>query len=282
MTSKEMIQILDKATQANRADRYRNGNVVYLGGSGRMVASGDLHGHERNFRKMLSYAKLENPDNHLIIHELLHCNETPGNHDTTYHLLAQAAELKVLYPHQVHYLLSNHEIAQVTKNEVMKAGQSVVQSLTLGLMAEYGSNSQMVSQAMDDFILSLPIAVRTDNRIWMSHSLPSSRHLKSFDPVIFDIPLTLETFRQDDSLHAICWDRSHTQACLDALSRMWDVDLFIMGHRPQEFGYGRPFPNLFILSSDHGHGCILPIDLKRSYSGDELEEEIVKLAGVRT
>ncbi len=281
MTSKEMLQILEAAAQASRTDRYRQGNIVRLEGPGRVVMTGDLHGHERNFEKMVAYSRLENGNNHLVIHELLHGNRSEGEHDTTYRLLTQAAELKVRYPHQVHYILSNHEISQVTKDEVMKNGQTVVEAMTLGLMAEYGSNSQLVSQAIDEFIMSLPFAVRTSNRIWMSHSLPAKRHLRAFDAGIFDMPLTVEKLRLNDSLHALFWDRSHDEQCLEQLSDMWDVNIFIMGHRPQEFGYGRPFDNLFVLASDHGHGCILPIDLERRYTGDDLEAEIVKLASVK-
>jgi len=282
MTTKEIIAVLEQAVRANREDRCREGNLIHLKGPGEVVMTGDLHGNERNFEKLVRFARLEsNPSRHLILHELLHSanSDTPGQCHS-YLLVARVAQLKARFPHQVHCLLGNHAMAQVTRDEVLKGGQAMVRALNAGLFAAFGSNSQMVAQAIDQFILSLPIAAKSDNRVWMSHSLPSSRHLDDFDNGIFEKELSLEDMLSDSSLHALIWDRVHNKKCLERLGRMWDVDMFIVGHQPQGQGYGRNHKQMIILACDHSHGCFLPFELCRTYEPDELFAQIKALAAI--
>jgi hypothetical protein len=58
------------------------------------------------------------------------------------------------------------------------------------------------------------------------------------------------------------------------------VDLFVLGHQPQQHGWIQAGNNLIILASDHNHGCLLEIDLAKSWSVAELSAQIVPLASV--
>ncbi|MBN1764543.1 MAG: metallophosphoesterase [Sedimentisphaerales bacterium] len=282
MTSKEIIAAFEQGAKSNRQDRWRAGNVIRLEGPGEVVMTGDLHGHERNFYKLVRFSNLmANPNRHLIIHELIHCSKTDQTGQChSYNLVAQAALLKADFPDQVHYLLGNHAMAQITNDEVIKSGQPMVRALNAGLEASFGSNAPLVSQALNDFLLSLPIAAVTDNHIWMSHSLPSLKNLEKFDNNIFDDELTMNDMRSNDSLRALIWDRLHNEECLDRLSEMWDSNMFIVGHQPQGQGHSRSYGRLIILACDHNHGCFLPFELKRKYKSDELFQCIKPLAGV--
>ena len=82
------------------------------------------------------------------------------------------------------------------------------------------------------------------------------------------------------SLHALAWDRSHGLKCLERLSEMWDVDIFVVGHQPQAEGCAHVYPQMIILASDHSHGCILPIDLDKKYEPDQLFSLIKSLASI--
>lgn len=156
----------------------------------------------------------------------------------------------------------------------------MVRALITGVEANCGQNAMHVLAAIDKFILSLPIAACSDNRIWMSHSLPSCRHLENFDQGIFDESLTINTIQMNESLRALTWDRAHNEICLEKLSEMWDVDMYLIGHKPQAEGCGRPMDNLIILASDHNHGCILPFELGKSYEPDELFSRVKRLASI--
>ena len=283
MTAKDTISAFERATQANREDRCRTGNLIHLDGPGEVIMTGDLHGNSRNFEKLVRFARLaDNPRRHLVLHELLHGDIVDGGVQCHSHkLVAQAAELKARYPHQVHYLLGNHAIAQFTNGEVLKGGMAMVRALNAGLLAAFGSSARLVMSALNQFILSLPIAVRTDNRIWMSHSLPSMRQLAGFQKDIFDKELTEQDLHSSSSLRALIWDRAHSPECLKKLAEMWDVDIFIVGHQPQAQGCGRPCSQMIILASDHIHGCFLPFELGRSYESDELFAQVKPLAAIK-
>ena len=282
MTAKDTISAFERAAQANRRDRCRSGNLIHLEGSGEVIMTGDLHGNNRNFEKLLRFASLEdNPQRHLILHELLHGDIIDGGGQChSYRLIARAAELKARYPHQVHYLLGNHAIAQFTNDEVLKAGMAMVRALNAGLLAAFGSSARLVASALNQFILSLPIAARSNNRIWMSHSLPSMRKLGGFRKDIFDKELTEQDLHSNTSLRALIWDRVHSPECLEKLGEMWDVDMFIVGHQPQAQGCSQPCSRMIILASDHIHGCFLPFELGKRYEPDELFAQVKPLASI--
>lgn len=282
MTSREIIAVLEQAAQAVLNDPRRRGNIVHLEGPGDVVMTGDLHDNHRNYDKLVRYCKLEeNQHRHFILHELIHGNtfRIPGQCHS-YELIYKAAQLILKHPDQVRYMLGNHAMAQINRDEIIKNGQPAVRALNAGILDTFGSNAQHVSQALENFLLALPIAIRTDNRVWMSHSLPSKRHLKTFDMGIFEKTIKANDISDDESLHALIWDRVHTQESISQLKELLDVDLFLVGHKPQPQGYGHPLPELIILASDHNHGCFLPFELERTYTGDELEARITPIAAL--
>lgn len=281
MTTKELIIALEHGCRANRANRWRQGNVIELHGPGEIVMTGDMHGSAVNFDKLVRLARLsENPDRHLVIHELLHSSDAMNGECHSYQLVGRAAELKWRFPDQVHYLLGNHAMAQVSRDEILKGGQPMVRALNSGLFAAFPEKASLVTQALDEFLLSLPIAVRTSNRVWMSHSLPADRHVNRFDDVVFKKELTREDFRRDVSLRSLTWDRGQSDDGIEKLSDRWGVDMFIVGHQPQSEGYERRGERLGILASDHSKGCFLPFDLAETYSPDELFGRIKPLASI--
>lgn len=281
MTSKQLVAALNAGTRANFDHPLRKGNMICLPGPGRVVMSGDLHNHRRNFERLIKVAELDaSPRNHLILHEIIHSGEGNSIHCNSYRMVAEGAQLVHRYPGQVHYMLGNHAMAQISRDEVLKNGQPMVKALRDGAHHEFGVTADEVLKALDEFILSMPIAIRTENRIWMSHSLPTKRNLKTFDDGIFNKQLTQMDMNLDPSLRALCWDRRQDAEVVETLRGRWDVDHFIVGHQKQETGYGRPHEHMIILASDHNHGCCLPFDLGTAYTGDTLADCIKPLAAI--
>ncbi|KPK72408.1 MAG: hypothetical protein AMJ79_15745 [Phycisphaerae bacterium SM23_30] len=272
MTTKEIIAAYEQGARANHQNQHRQGNLIHLTAPGEVIMTGDLHGNELNFEKLIRLAQLEkNPQRHLILHELLHSTENLSvDQCHSYRLLARAAQVKAQFPHQLHLLLGNHAIAQRCRDEILKNGQPMVRALNAAISFTFAEKSSLVTQALDDFIMSLPLAVRTENRIWLSHSLPSQRHLKSFDNAIFDKPITLEDMQSNISLRALTWDRSYSESTLQALQKIWDVDIFVIGHQPEPKGVSRYHQCLIILASDHAQGRYLPFNIHRSYTPEEI------------
>src|SRR5207249_4592719 len=99
----------------NRTDPLRRASLLEFPAYGQIVMTGDLHGNRRNFEKLCRYADLERAHaRHVILHELIHQDTMLGQRDTSYELMIEAAQYKCRFPVQVHFLQSNHELAQLT------------------------------------------------------------------------------------------------------------------------------------------------------------------------
>ena len=71
--AKDLIELLEAGIEANQNDRHRQHNLIVGPESGDMVIAGDIHGHRRNFERIVTYAALDkNPDRHLLLQEIIH------------------------------------------------------------------------------------------------------------------------------------------------------------------------------------------------------------------
>jgi hypothetical protein len=277
------LDALQHAAELNREDPLRRGSLLAFPNYGQLVMTGDMHGHKRNFEKLRQYAALDRaPHRHVMLHELIHADPPAGEPDMSHQLLIEAALYKCEFPDQVHYIQSNHELAQLTGQHITKAGRDVTTEFNAAVLGVYGTqHGHAVIEAIEEFLRSLPVAARTENRVWISHSLPNERDLRSFDPTIVERgEFSRADLADGGSVYQLVWGRRHTTYVLDLLSRAWDVDWFIIGHQPQETGYAVQHDRLIILASDHNHGTFLPIDLGRAASLDSLESGIRKFVAV--
>ena len=278
------IDLYRRGRDLNLGCPLRRGQTLNFTALGQVIVAGDLHGHERNFDKLVRFAALpDNPARHLVLQEILHApkiNAEEGGF--SFRLLERALRLQKIFPHRVHFLLGNHAVCQVFGKPVARAGGNAVELLEKGLANTYGPHAEEVCQAMYEFLLSELLAARLPNRILLSHSLPSPVKMAKFDPqIIYKESLTEADFKPNGSAYQIVWGRRQEPQQLAELRRAWDVDLFITGHQPQEMGFSQPNPSQIILASDNSHGCCLPIDLGCPYTGQTLASGIVKLAGVK-
>jgi hypothetical protein len=264
--------IYRQAAEFNRNCSIIEGAVLQLPDYGQLVMTGDLHGHRRNFHKLQRFCDLEHaPVRHVILHELIHEEPTsPTSIDTSHALLLEAARWKCEFPEQVHFLQANHEMSQVSGHEIAKGGRVVTYDFEQGVVQAYGSGADRVLEAMMDFLASLPLAARTPNRVFLSHSLPGARTMPDFDPADLAKPVTLESLANRGTAYALVWGRYQTPEILAELAEALDVDMFIGGHQPQDSGYAVIHDRMLILASDHNHGVFLPFDLRRKLTMDDL------------
>lgn len=274
--------ILHEAAELNLNDPLRRGSLLEFPNYGQLVMTGDLHGHSRNFEKLQRYCDLEHfPPRHVILHEIIH-QEVVGLEDTdqSFRILIEAAAWKCAYPDQVHFLQSNHELAQLTRHEITKAGRVVTVAFEDAVCDAFGPGGQDVMIGVNAYIKSLPLAARTQNRVFLSHSLPAPRELPGFDATVLSRVPTDADLGDRGSVHSLVWGRYHTAPALAALAEMLDVDVFICGHQPQEMGYDVWHDRLIILASDHNHGVFLPFDLSKPQTAESLERHIRPFAGI--
>jgi len=276
------VDLLNQGAEANNADKFRAGNVVHLPAEGHLIITGDLHGHRRNFERIVAFADLANhPDRHVILQEIIHGGpEDPEGGCLSYRLLFDVVSYKVSFPDRVHVIMGNHDTAFIIDGEVMKDGKEMNRAMGAAIDREFPHAGAEIKLAIKQFLFSEPLAVRCDSRIWMSHSLPSDRWGEQFDPGILDRPLQISDLVRPGSAYLLTWGRKHSQALLDSMAKLLDTDVFVLGHQPQEQGWSRAGRNLIILASNHDHGCLLSIDMAKSYTVEQLIESIVPLASV--
>jgi len=277
-----IIDLLKKGAKACKQDRFRKNNLVCLPAKGKLVVAGDIHGHRRNFEKITAFADLaNNPNTHLVLQEIIHGGpEDPQGGCLSYQLLFDAIRYKLDFPDQVHMIMGNHDTAFINNMEVMKNGKEMNYSMHLALKREFKTACADVELAIKQFLFSQPLAVRTKKRIWISHSLPNNRDLEKFDHKILERTLKINDIVRPGSAYLLTWGRNHSRETLDQMAELFDVDIFIVGHQAQEQGWKQDGDNLIIIASDHGHGCLLPIDLTKNYDIADLVDSIVPLASI--
>ncbi len=280
--TQEIINLCKRAAQLNYSAKYRRGSIAHLPDTGKVVITGDLHGHRRNFEKITGFADLsKNLQTHLVLQEILH----GGPEDNlggclSFNLLFDVLRYRLRFPDRVHIILGNHDTAVINDNNVLKSGKEMTQAMKAAMKRRFGDGYEPVEVALKQYLLSQLLAVKCPNRIWISHSLPADGYVHSFDTKIFDRKLSLDDVIRPGPAYLFTWGRAHSDQALAELAQIFDVDIFIVGHQPQDTGWTRAGKNLIILASDHNHGCLIWTDLAQSYTIEQLADSIVPLASI--
>jgi hypothetical protein len=257
-----VMRLMADAAKANRRDPCRNGHLIELPDQGEVMITGDLHGHLANFRRIVQVADLPNhPRRHLILQELLHSmfDDTP---DHSYSLLEEAALLKNVYPAQVHILLANHDLAELLHLDIMKKGQSVLRAFDEALNEAYSFNKDVVREAYEKFLRSLPWAAVTHHSLFMCHSVPNGQHLEPFSRELFTDPDPDAELGRHSPPFYLTWGRDISESTAAEFARRVGAELLITGHHPCRDGHAQPNPHTVIIDSKDANGAyvILPLD----------------------
>jgi hypothetical protein len=282
-SSAEVLETLQAAAEENKLSSLRKGQVVQLPAAGEVWMTGDIHDHRSNFNKLIKAADLGNhPDRHLVLHELIHGEyyDAEGAEDS-WQTLVRAAALKCDFPGQVHFLLANHDLAQIHGEGISKMGQNVCEAFTKGLVRDFGHDHPAINLAITELLLSFPLAARTQTGLFFCHSMPTDKQMEEFDFTVFDRDLAGPDYlRRTGPVYQLIWGRNITSGAVTLFADAVKARIIITGHQPQEMGYAINGEQHLILASDHAHGVYLPIDLAVEYDMDELVERIVKFVSV--
>jgi hypothetical protein len=260
-----LLTLVRAATQAFRDTAGRRGRVVALAAATEVFATGDLHGHLENFRRILNKADLRvHPSRHLVLQEVVHGPfRYPNGGDKSHQLLDLLAALKCQYPRQVHFLPGNHELSQATDRLIGKGGVDQNELFREGVRNAYAPRDDEVYAGYLALLDAAPLALRTPNRVFLSHSLPSAKHLKQFDPAVLERDSVEEKeMEYGGSIHALVWGRDTSSANAAAFLQRVDADLLVTGHIPSEKGFAVPGDRQLILDSMGSTACycLFPAD----------------------
>lgn len=259
-----VLSLIHRAETALRSSPFRRGSTVHLPRRGHLVATGDLHDNPFHLTKILRLARLEaSPDHHLTLHELIHGENLINGMDFSYRMILRVAELVLRHPQQVHPLLANHELSQMTGRGVSKGAGDSVALFEEAVEFTFGDAAERVAGAINQFLRAWPLALITDSGVCCSHSLPAAHVLKHFDAGVLNRELVESDFEpRTGSAYLMVWGRRHTAEHLDRLADLLGVKAFIIGHEHAESGSEPLHHRGIILNSDHERGAVLVLDLE--------------------
>ncbi len=259
----DVVDLLRTAAKTLLGHDGRKGCVDWIPARGRLLATGDLHDNPMHFQKVVDLAQLAaGPDQHVVLQELIHGERTMNGLDLSYRMLTKVAKLVLDHPGQVHPLLANHELAQMAGHSVSKGGGCMTARFHEGLDYVFGDDTDEVFDALKTFVLSMPLAARTEHGIFCSHSLPGPAMMSRFDLDIIDRALVSEDYEAlVGSAWMMVWGRGHTAEQMEAIAERWGVSLFLLGHAFVENGIEMGGPRTILMNTDHERGAVLPIDL---------------------
>lgn len=260
-----MLPMLRRATEFAARTPGRVGHLVQLQDCGEVLVAGDLHGHLANFQVVLKAADLANhPKRHLVLQEVVHGEfKYPAGGDKSHQLVDLFAALKCQFPTRVHLLPGNHELAQMTNRPIGKGSESQNEGFVAGVRTAYGEAWQDIYAAYLTLFRTLPVALRTPNAVFLSHTLVPGRSLGTFSQV----RLQQETFTDADYapggvVYGLTWGRDTSQKTADEFLRKVDSDLIVTGHIPTDTGYEVPNTRQLIVdcSSSPAAYVLFPAD----------------------
>lgn len=261
----KLLTTIHKAADFCRAMLGRHGRVVHLLDATEVMAVGDLHGNVANFQRVIKIADLgSRTRRHLVMQELIHGPFTyPDGADKSHQAVDLWCALKCQFPTRVHYLPGNHELSQWTNRPIAKADQDLNASFRDGVRTAYGSRGDEVYAAYLDLFAVLPIAVRTPNRVFLSHSLPAAPALANLDLTLLERDGHADADLVPGGLvYSILWGRDTSAANAAAYLNKVDADLLVTGHVPCDAGFAVPNDRQVILDSLGGPAafCLFPAD----------------------
>jgi hypothetical protein len=263
----------------NLATPGRAGNVINIDpqSGDDVMLTGDLHGHRRNFNLIRRIAALDTlPRRHLVLQEVCHGGPTyPQNGGCMSHaILEDIARMKVHYPDRVHFLLGNHELAELTDYPIQKNKQMLNVLFRMGLEQMYGPEAELVREALLGFLITCPLAVRISGSVFVCHSIPEGLDIRPFDQTIFSRPLDpLEFYERGEIFHLV-WGRDHRPENARAFADTMQARVLIHGHEPCPDGFAVPNPHQVILDCCTDRACYVVLPTDREWTQSDVVHRI--------
>lgn len=265
--AKQTAETFLAAADAIRRMPLRQGNLVRLDETNAddVLITADLHGNRTNFHRILEIAALdEHPRRHVIFQEVCHGGSAyPGGVGgcMSHLMLEDIAELTLRYPERVHFLISNHELAELTDHPIAKGGKMLNLMFRTGLQSMYGDGTEIVRAAYLDFLGSLPIGLRVADEVLVLHSLPKECDQRPFQRNLFVREITPGDCECGGALSLLVWGRDFRQENVDAFAAQSGAELFVTGHEPCRHGFAAPNTRQVVLDccGSQGHYMLLPV-----------------------
>jgi len=192
-------------------------------------------------------------------------------------MLEDVVRLKVEYPRRVHFILGNHELAEMTDYPIQKNRQMLNLLFRLGLQQMYGPAADKVHESYMPFLRSCPLGLRLPHGVFVTHSVPEGVDTGRFDETIFSRELDPAEFFGRNSIFQLVWGRDYREENARAFAELVGAEVLINGHEPCPEGFNAPNDTQIIIDccGQKAGYVILPVD--RQWSHAEILQRIETL-----
>ena len=278
----EIIAVFAQATQANLQTPARQGNVIVLteDAADEVMITGDLHGHRRNFNLIKKTAALDkHPRRHLVLQEVCHGGPhyLQNSGCMSHTILEDVAILKNKFPDRVHFILGNHELAELTDFPIQKNKQLLNLLFRLGLQQMYGPSTEKIREAYLPFVQSCPLAVRMPHGEFISHSIPERCDSQPFDVEVFNREISYSEYFEQSAIFQLVWGRDHRRENAQAFADLVGARILISGHEPCFEGFFAPNALQIILDCCCDNAKYLILPTKDELTHAEILQRVQKL-----
>jgi hypothetical protein len=272
--------IFRQAARLNREDPRRRGNLVQLEPAMLVLATGDIHGNAQALARILSFARRRPRPWRLVLQEIIHGPLDDHGADRSVEPLLRAARAKIEFPQEVLFLMGNHDLAQLTGVEISKGASGACDAFRQGVKYVFEDQADEVAPAVTEFLASMPMAVRTPNRVLITHSLPSPHRQSAAGVDVLTRDYQDGDFHRGGPAYEWTWGRNQTPEQTEELAAKLDVDFFMLGHRRTPSGCELILPRALTLACDHAHGCVLCFDSDKPFDPNRLCDGLKYLAEI--
>jgi len=241
------------------------GKLVELPKKGKLLVVTDIHGNLKDYKKFMDiWDKFSQGDNHLVLTgDFIHA--MGKKKDQSIEVL-ESVKSRWENSGNFHVLLGNHEWATISKTCIYKGGVDQNLNFENLLYKKFKDRCERKLEEYMEFFKKLPIAVKTGNKVFISHAGPP-RDINNIDEII---NITSDGYLGNVKLFQILWNRSpdYNQKELESFLKTVGCKVLIVGHTPVD-GVKLVGENQLIVSSSYSKG-------KKAYVELDLEKEIKK------
>ena len=240
-----------------------NGKLVELPKKGKAIVVTDIHGNIDDYKKYMGiWDKCKEEDVHFILTgDFIHAMGIENDRSID---ILESVKYNWENNKNFHPLLGNHEWSTISKISVHKAG--VDQSLNFEelLKERFADEWKKKLEEYEEFFKKLPIAVKTGNKVFISHGGPP-KGIKSLDEII---NITDKGYIGNSVLYQMLWNREEdlSERDLRTFLRAVGCNAMIVGHTPVN-GVKMVGKEQLIVSSSYTKG-------KKAYVILDLEKQV--------
>ena len=240
-----------------------NRKLVELAKEGKAIVVTDLHGNFDDYKRYMDiWEKCKGNNIHFILTgDFIHAM---GIKDDRSIDILESVKNKYENSENFHVLLGNHEWSTISSVSVYKGGLNQSQYFERLLQERFADCWRKKLEQYQNFFKKLPIAVKTDNKVFISHGGPP-RNIRSIDDVV---NIADEGYLGNDKLSQILWNREEdfSENDLSIFLRAVGCNAMIVGHTPVD-GVKLLYDKQLIVSSSYTTG-------KKAYVVLDLEKKI--------